>query len=167
MHLLAFIANILMLISSRSYVIGLYKTAIKRKAFGLTFTKVVKGSSVQSETFLTGTVSDNGSTILGNGFSKLGLIPELIQGLNIQGSTYYLIIAARSSRMTNFITKWPGLNNPTAVQKVVIPRLINGENLVMAASTGSGKTLAYMLPAIQSLLIQETNGYDRQIRRPR
>jgi ATP-dependent RNA helicase RhlE len=37
----------------------------------------------------------------------------------------------------------------------VIPRLLNGENLVMAASTGSGKTLAFTLPVIQTLISQE------------
>ena len=49
----------------------------------------------------------------------------------------------------------------------MIPRLLGGENLVMAASTGSGKTLAFALPAIQSLLAQEADGYERQPRRPR
>ena len=37
----------------------------------------------------------------------------------------------------------------------------------MAASTGSGKTLAFALPAIQSLLAQEADGYESQPRRPR
>jgi superfamily II DNA/RNA helicase len=48
-----------------------------------------------------------------------------------------------------------GFTHPTPVQRAVIPRLLNGENLVMAASTGSGKTLAYTLPAIQNLIMQE------------
>ena len=56
---------------------------------------------------------------------------------------------------------------PTPVQKAVIPRLLNGENLVMAASTGSGKTLAYLLPIVQLLQTQESEGYTRQIKRPR
>lgn len=48
-----------------------------------------------------------------------------------------------------------GFHTPTPVQKAVIPRLLNGENLVMAASTGSGKTLAFTLPVIQTLISQE------------
>ena len=56
---------------------------------------------------------------------------------------------------------------PTPVQRAVIPRLMSGENLVMAASTGSGKTLAYLIPAIQSLLAQEQLGYIRLKQRPR
>lgn len=48
-----------------------------------------------------------------------------------------------------------GFDTPTPVQKAVIPRLLNGENLVMAASTGSGKTLAFTLPVIQTLISQE------------
>jgi superfamily II DNA/RNA helicase len=60
-----------------------------------------------------------------------------------------------------------GLVIPTPVQKTVIPRLLNGENLVMAASTGSGKTFAYLLPAAQQLRAQEMTGYTRLVRRPR
>ena len=77
-------------------------------------------------------------------FARLGLIDTLLDGL----------------RAKQF-------KDPTAVQKAVIPRLLNGENLVMAASTGSGKTLAYTLPVIQSLLLHEGNGYVRQDKRPR
>lgn len=56
---------------------------------------------------------------------------------------------------------------PTPVQKAVIPRLLNKESLVMAASTGSGKTLAYMLPCIQNMHVQEQEGYIRKAKRPR
>lgn len=50
---------------------------------------------------------------------------------------------------------YPGFTEPTPVQKTVIPRLLNNENLVMAASTGSGKTLAFTLPILQTLISQE------------
>lgn len=53
------------------------------------------------------------------------------------------------------IVIYTGFHTPTPVQKAVIPRLLNGENLVMAASTGSGKTLAFTLPVIQTLISQE------------
>ena len=77
-------------------------------------------------------------------FSKLGLIHNIVKGLTAQTFT-----------------------EPTPVQRAVIPRLLNGEDLVMAASTGSGKTLAFILPVIQALLTQESLGYRRQAQRPR
>jgi ATP-dependent helicase YprA (DUF1998 family) len=67
-----------------------------------------------------------------NEFSRLGLVDDVVKGLANQG-----------------------FDLPTPVQKAVIPRLLNGENLVMAASTGSGKTLAFTLPVIQTLISQE------------
>jgi len=61
-----------------------------------------------------------------------------------------------------------GWIEPTPVQKTVIPRLLSGENLVIAAPTGSGKTLAFILPVVQKLICQEQQqGYVRQPRRPR
>jgi len=77
-------------------------------------------------------------------FSNLGILSDLVRGLNEQGWT-----------------------QPTPVQKAVIPRLLGGENLVMAASTGSGKTLAFVLPALQKIATQEQQGYTRMNRRPR
>ena len=77
-------------------------------------------------------------------FEKLGLLSEIIRGLSAKG----------------FV-------EPTPVQKKVIPRIINKENMLMAASTGSGKTLAFALPIIQSLKMQEHDGYTRAPRRPR
>ena len=78
-------------------------------------------------------------------FTKLGVVPDLVKGLLEQR-----------------------ISVPTAVQRAVIPRLLSGENLVMAASTGSGKTLAFILPAMQKMATQEQQGgYQRQMRRPR
>lgn len=79
-----------------------------------------------------------------NEFSRLGLLSDVVKGLASQGFT-----------------------TPTPVQRAVIPRLLGGESLVMAASTGSGKTFAFALPAVQSLITQESQGYTRQPRRPR
>eukprot|EP00747_Dinoflagellata_sp_TGD_P023033 gnl/TRDRNA2_/TRDRNA2_129505_c0_seq1.p1 gnl/TRDRNA2_/TRDRNA2_129505_c0~~gnl/TRDRNA2_/TRDRNA2_129505_c0_seq1.p1 ORF type:complete len:545 (+),score=55.34 gnl/TRDRNA2_/TRDRNA2_129505_c0_seq1:150-1637(+) len=59
------------------------------------------------------------------------------------------------------------ITEPSPVQKQVIPRLIAGESLVMAACTGSGKTLAYLLPVIQNMRHQESKGYERLPKRPR
>lgn len=78
-------------------------------------------------------------------FAKLGVVPDLVLGLQEQS-----------------------ISVPTPVQRAVIPRLLAGENLVMAASTGSGKTLAFILPVMQKMATQEQQGgYIRQVRRPR
>eukprot|EP00929_Paragymnodinium_shiwhaense_P107981 TRINITY_DN74313_c0_g1_i1.p1 TRINITY_DN74313_c0_g1~~TRINITY_DN74313_c0_g1_i1.p1 ORF type:complete len:719 (-),score=160.27 TRINITY_DN74313_c0_g1_i1:280-2436(-) len=42
-----------------------------------------------------------------------------------------------------------GLLAPAPVQAEAIPKLLQGEDLCIAAETGSGKTLAYMLPMVQ------------------
>jgi len=41
---------------------------------------------------------------------------------------------------------------PAPVQTEAIPKILKGEDLVIAAETGSGKSLAYMLPLVQSVL---------------
>jgi superfamily II DNA/RNA helicase len=46
---------------------------------------------------------------------------------------------------------------PTAVQRLVIPRLFSGENLVFRSATGTGKTFAYLLPALQRLSSEGVN----------
>ncbi|XP_077166414.1 putative ATP-dependent RNA helicase DDX28 [Paroedura picta] len=53
------------------------------------------------------------------------------------------------------------ISEPTAVQRRVIPVLLEGHNALCAAETGSGKTLAYLLPLIQRLL-QGQSWFSRQ-----
>lgn len=57
------------------------------------------------------------------------------------------------SNIINALTEMKFIK-PTPVQKVMIPRLLSHESIVMAASTGSGKTLAFVLPVLQQLLVQ-------------
>ncbi|MHB9293509.1 putative DEAD-box ATP-dependent RNA helicase CshC [Hollandina sp. SP2] len=45
-----------------------------------------------------------------------------------------------------------GIHQPTAIQKLAIPRLLSGENLLFHAATGTGKTFAYLLPLFERLL---------------
>lgn len=47
-----------------------------------------------------------------------------------------------------------GFVSPTPAQKEVIPKLLLGDNVVIASRTGSGKTLAFLLPTFQKLLQQ-------------
>jgi len=41
--------------------------------------------------------------------------------------------------------------NPTAVQRLVIPKLLEGKSAVFRSATGTGKTLAYLLPGLHLL----------------
>ncbi len=44
---------------------------------------------------------------------------------------------------------------PTDIQRLVIPCILRGENIVARSQTGSGKTLAYLLPLIQRLSVSD------------
>ena len=44
-----------------------------------------------------------------------------------------------------------GITSPTPVQAAVIPRIMQGENLLFESETGTGKTFAYLLPLINKL----------------
>ncbi|MDR0628926.1 MAG: DEAD/DEAH box helicase [Treponema sp.] len=48
-----------------------------------------------------------------------------------------------------------GIHYPTEIQKLAIPRLLSGENLLFHAATGTGKTFAYLLPLFERLLQAE------------
>uniref|UniRef100_A0A2C9UQY3 RNA helicase n=1 Tax=Manihot esculenta TaxID=3983 RepID=A0A2C9UQY3_MANES len=63
-------------------------------------------------------------------FEQLGLDPRLIRALNKKDIS---------------ITK------PTPIQRVAIPLILEGKDVVARAKTGSGKTLAYLLPLVQKL----------------
>ncbi|MCL2208841.1 MAG: DEAD/DEAH box helicase [Treponema sp.] len=40
---------------------------------------------------------------------------------------------------------------PTAIQSLVIPRLLEKKNIIFRSATGTGKTIAYLLPALQKI----------------
>ncbi|KAG7375932.1 hypothetical protein PHYPSEUDO_014833 [Phytophthora pseudosyringae] len=44
-----------------------------------------------------------------------------------------------------------GLTTPTSVQHKAVPRVLAGEDVVVAAETGGGKTLAFLLPVVEQL----------------
>src|SRR5690606_18099895 len=71
-------------------------------------------------------VSEHGEAGNLTGFHRLGLLPEIADACRVLGYT-----------------------EPTPVQKTAIPRLMQGQNLALAAATGSGKTLGYLLPIFQ------------------
>lgn len=47
------------------------------------------------------------------------------------------------------------IQKPTTIQKLVVPRIIQGTSVLCAAETGSGKTLSYLLPIVHMLKKQE------------
>ncbi|GAB2279589.1 DEAD-box ATP-dependent RNA helicase 16 [Dionaea muscipula] len=44
-----------------------------------------------------------------------------------------------------------GIHKPTPIQRVAIPLILQGKDVVARAKTGSGKTFAYLLPLLQKL----------------
>jgi superfamily II DNA/RNA helicase len=63
-----------------------------------------------------------------------------------------------------------GFAEPSPIQRIAIPQIMSGGNLVVAAATGSGKTLAYLLPTISALKGQEATvgaAAVRMVGRPR
>ncbi|WP_234734359.1 DEAD/DEAH box helicase [Tellurirhabdus bombi] len=47
----------------------------------------------------------------------------------------------------------------TPVQEQVIPRIINGKDLIVSAQTGTGKTASYLLPILQRILTEEPSDH--------
>ena len=45
-----------------------------------------------------------------------------------------------------------GFDQATAVQESLIPKALEGGDLLISARTGSGKTLAFLLPTLHQLL---------------
>jgi superfamily II DNA/RNA helicase len=45
-----------------------------------------------------------------------------------------------------------GYKIPTEIQRLAIPEVINGKDLIASAETGAGKTVAFGLPALQQLI---------------
>ncbi|XP_027366268.1 DEAD-box ATP-dependent RNA helicase 16 isoform X2 [Abrus precatorius] len=52
-----------------------------------------------------------------------------------------------------------GIEKPTPIQRVAIPLILEGKDVVARAKTGSGKTFAYLLPLLQKLF---TSNVDRK-----
>ena len=82
-----------------------------------------------------------------NGFTRLGLAPELIQAVEDLG-----------------------FSQPTAVQEQVIPRALptagEGErgfiDLMVSSQTGSGKTAAFLLPVLHTLLDLQRQAFEQE-----
>ncbi|KAI3459970.1 hypothetical protein Pfo_016633 [Paulownia fortunei] len=61
-----------------------------------------------------------------------------------------------------------GISDPTEIQCIGIPAVLQGKSVVLGSHTGSGKTLAYLLPLVQLLRRDEAlHGMLMKPRRPR
>jgi len=68
-------------------------------------------------------------------FSKLGLAPELVRGVQAMGYT-----------------------EPTPIQLRAIPVVLSGRDLIASAQTGTGKTAAFALPVLNQLNAHQPGG---------
>ena len=62
-----------------------------------------------------------------------------------------------------------GLEEPSDIQKIAIPSILRGENVLVIAPTGTGKTLASMLPIFNmfsSAVSRGDEGYLNSLRDP-
>ncbi|XP_013415400.1 probable ATP-dependent RNA helicase DDX28 [Lingula anatina] len=59
------------------------------------------------------------------------------------------------------------IKEPTHIQALTIPEMLNNNNVICAAETGSGKTLAYLLPILHMLKINPFDGLDQRPNCPR
>lgn len=84
---------------------------------------------------------DTGSVVA----KQVGQIHETVPPPPKTLVTLGLSDAVASSMATN------GIQEPTRVQKLAIPRVLRRENTLIAAETGSGKTLAYLAPLVTLL----------------
>ena len=58
-----------------------------------------------------------------------------------------------SSRMLDAINReWPSIKIASEIQRLAIPEIQSGQNVICCAETGSGKTLAYAAPIVESVL---------------
>jgi ATP-dependent RNA helicase RhlE len=56
-----------------------------------------------------------------------------------------------------------GYTTPTPVQTEVVPRLLEGRDVLACAQTGTGKTAAFVLPILQRLAAEPSNGNIRAL----
>jgi len=47
-------------------------------------------------------------------------------------------------------------DQPTEVQRLLIPAALSGDDLLASAETGSGKTLAYLIPLTEKILASQS-----------
>lgn len=90
-------------------------------------------------------MSESKSKKVDGGFEELGLSEEVMNAI-----------------------KEMGIEEPTEIQSIGVPAVLDGKSVVLGSHTGSGKTLAYLLPLVQLLRRdEELYGMMMKPRRPR
>jgi ATP-dependent RNA helicase RhlE len=56
-----------------------------------------------------------------------------------------------------------GFDEPTPVQEIAIPAVLDGSDVLGTAQTGTGKTVAFLLPTLEHLLTSESKGKPRAV----
>lgn len=62
-----------------------------------------------------------------------------------------------SLSLSPVLTFCAGFKSPSKIQRLAIPQILSGGNVVVAAETGSGKTLSYLIPLVQRLKQEEAS----------
>merc|ERR1712013_542758 len=60
-----------------------------------------------------------------------------------------------------------GVGQPTVVQTLGIPMIMEGKNVFCAAQTGSGKTYTYIAPLLNAIKDKSEEGYMGRLQRPK
>ncbi|MDR3302008.1 MAG: DEAD/DEAH box helicase [Spirochaetaceae bacterium] len=47
------------------------------------------------------------------------------------------------------------IRKPSAIQGIVIPKILDGHNVLFSSATGTGKTFAYLLPVLQMMMAED------------
>ncbi|KAH8404418.1 hypothetical protein KR222_011468 [Zaprionus bogoriensis] len=87
----------------------------------------------------------------GINFSKYDHIPVKVTGENVPSAIMSFEAANLRGLLLENVTK-SGYKVPTPIQKVSIPVISEGRDLMACAQTGSGKTAAFLLPILNRLL---------------
>ncbi|GLV43348.1 vasa [Carabus blaptoides fortunei] len=92
----------------------------------------------------------------GINFDKYDNIPVEVTGDNVLPAINSFAEANLRQILLDNIKK-SGYNRPTPIQKIALPIILAGRDVMACAQTGSGKTAAFLLPIINSLLADKTD----------
>ena len=115
-----------------------------RRGFGASLGSLSPHTTISSRFLSTG---NHNHTQTYNAFSQLNLNSDLIDALTLQGKIYLFFLNrfSDSNSCRHYCHMILDILTPTPVQNSVIPLLLQGENIVLAASTGSGTLIYYFL----------------------
>lgn len=105
-----------------------------------------------------------GQSVIGSGVGEEGLKKKKKKNVELAESFEELGV---SDELMNALREM-GISEPTEIQCIGVPAVLDGRSVVLGSHTGSGKTLAYMLPLVQLMRQDElVHGMMIKPRRPR